>query len=94
MIMAEDSISVEDMEKDEPPDEKFQYLVPLTIKGYNLRRKQVRSKFSKSGPIFPRVAMLDMLGTRKTKHGQCKTQKFFGHSRKLHLISLKSDSIT
>jgi hypothetical protein len=34
-----DRMSKEDMAKDEPPDERFVYLLPLQIKGYNLRRK-------------------------------------------------------
>ncbi|ETS77200.1 hypothetical protein PFICI_11074 [Pestalotiopsis fici W106-1] len=33
-------ISFEAMEKDEPPDPTFEFLLPLTIKGFNLRKKK------------------------------------------------------
>lgn len=36
----EDGPTPEQMEREELPDENFQYLVPSTIKGFNLRRKK------------------------------------------------------
>jgi Cdc6-like AAA superfamily ATPase len=39
-INPKDELSADQLERDEPPDEYFQYLLPLTIKGYNLRRKK------------------------------------------------------
>ena len=35
-----DELAADQVERDELPDEYFQYLLPLTIKGYNLRRKK------------------------------------------------------
>src|SRR6266498_3087933 len=35
-----DELGPEAMEKDDPPDEQFELLLPLKIKGYNLRRKK------------------------------------------------------
>jgi hypothetical protein len=39
-ISPDDELSADQLERDEMPDENFQYLVPLMIKGYNLRRKK------------------------------------------------------
>ncbi len=36
----EDQLGPDAMARDEPPDEKFELLLPLKIKGYNLRRKK------------------------------------------------------
>jgi SpoVK/Ycf46/Vps4 family AAA+-type ATPase len=36
----DDEVGPELMERDEPPDENFELLLPLQIKGYNLRRKK------------------------------------------------------
>ena len=35
-----DELTAEELAQDEPPDGQFQYLLPLEIKGYNLRRKK------------------------------------------------------
>ena len=35
-----DELTAEEMAQNDPPDERFQYLLPLKIKGYNLRRKK------------------------------------------------------
>ncbi|RWA11510.1 hypothetical protein EKO27_g3612 [Xylaria grammica] len=35
-----DELGPEAMERDEPPDEKFEFLLPATIKGFNMRRKK------------------------------------------------------
>ena len=35
-----DELGPEALAKDEPPDEQFEFLLPLKIKGYNLRRKK------------------------------------------------------
>jgi SpoVK/Ycf46/Vps4 family AAA+-type ATPase len=35
-----DELGPEAMERDEPPDDKFELLLPVTIKGYNMRRKK------------------------------------------------------
>ncbi|KEF52040.1 uncharacterized protein A1O9_12030 [Exophiala aquamarina CBS 119918] len=38
--MSEFKMTEEEMETNEPPDEQFKYVVPLTMKGFNLRRKK------------------------------------------------------
>ncbi|KAI1170554.1 hypothetical protein F4777DRAFT_594862 [Nemania sp. FL0916] len=35
-----DELGPEAMDRDEPPDEKFEFLLPATIKGFNMRRKK------------------------------------------------------
>ncbi|KAI0147807.1 hypothetical protein GGR57DRAFT_245112 [Xylariaceae sp. FL1272] len=35
-----DQLGPEAMDRDEPPDEKFEFLLPATIKGFNMRRKK------------------------------------------------------
>ncbi|GAW18962.1 hypothetical protein ANO14919_084460 [Xylariales sp. No.14919] len=35
-----DELGPEAMKRDEPPDEKFEFLLPATIKGFNMRRKK------------------------------------------------------
>jgi hypothetical protein len=35
-----DELTPDQIDRDDMPDENFQYLLPLTIKGYNLRRKK------------------------------------------------------
>lgn len=35
-----DELTAEQLSRDEPPNEQFQYLLPLKTKGYNLRRKK------------------------------------------------------
>jgi hypothetical protein len=35
-----DELGPEAMGRDEPPDQKFEFLLPATIKGFNMRRKK------------------------------------------------------